>query len=795
MSPAPEQIYPVAEWNVTENELDLALIAGDETVFALGNGYMGVRGTFEEQAIAHAPGSFVNGFYETEPIVYGEGAYGLAENHQRMIALADITVIELTVNDAALDVTTGIVHEYSRMLRMKTGLVERRLLWETPDGCLVEILIRRLVSFRRQHVMAIQWSCRAVNNPADLQLVSVIRGRPPARIGADDPRLGSRLSREALMLGRRDVDERVASVRYRTRNTGFDVILAVANVIETEADYHRSLESSQQEVGHGFELRLDAGQSVSLTKYVAVYTGLDYPRKRLNGLARQEVEAARRAEFAGLAAEQRNYLAGFWSRSDVELEGDASLQQSIRFNLFHLLQAAGRNGRTSVAAKGLTGPGYEGHYFWDTEIYVMPFFTYTNPGIARALLEYRYSTLNRARGRARKLAHRGALYPWRTINGEEASAYFPAGTAQYHINADVIFAMRKYVQATGDRWFLLKRGAEMLFETARFWCDLGSHIDGKGFCINEVTGPDEYSAMVNNNTYTNLMAADHLRYAVMVYREMQHHDEAMLAPLVDRLRLDGSEVDEWQRAADGMYVPYNEQRGLYAQDDSFFDRAVWDFEGTPPDHYPLLLHYHPLNIYRHQVLKQPDLVMALFLQGDHFSPEEKRRNFAYYDPLTTGDSSLAPCIQSIVAAEIGETELAYRYFMKTVRMDLDDVNGNVSDGVHTAAMAGTWLSLVYGFAGMRDHDGSLSFQPLLPSEWKRLRFTILWRGTHLQVTLGRASTTYELPNGGVVELVHEGEPLTLSGTGALELPNLSDAEVRSGAVERRMGLADGRTSP
>jgi trehalose/maltose hydrolase-like predicted phosphorylase len=771
-------IYPVAQWSVTEDRLDLDKIPGDETVFALANGYMGVRGTFEERSIAYAPGSFINGYYETEPIVYGEPAYGYALRRQRMIALPDATVMELSVNDYPLDLTTGTILEHRRMLRMKTGVLERSLRWEAPDGTVLELFVRRLVSFRRPHVMAIHWTCTAVNKPSDLQIASVVRGRPPVKVGVDDPRVGTALSREALMLRRRDVDQRLATIRYRTRNSGFDVITAVANVIETEADYRRTLESSQREVGHGFELSLAAGQSVEITKYVAAYTSHDYPRKRLTGLAKQEVESARRAEFHGLAAEQSNYLSEFWSRSDVVVGGDESLQQSIRFNIFHLLQAAGRNARTSVAAKGLTGAGYEGHYFWDTEIYIMPFFTYTNPGIARAILEYRYSTLNRARERARVLRHRGALYPWRTINGEEASAYFPAGTAQYHINADVIYAMRKYVQASGDRWFLLKRGAEMLFETARFWFDLGCFIEGRGFCINEVTGPDEYTALVNNNTFTNLMASDHLKYATEVFDEMRQHDQAMLIPLVERIGLDESEIDNWRLAAEQIYIPFNQKRGLYPQDDAFFDREVWDFENTPPDRYPLLLHYHPLEIYRRQVLKQPDLVLALFLQGDRFNLVEKQRNFAYYDPITTGDSSLAPCIQSIVAAEIGETELAYRYFMKTARMDLDDINGNVKDGVHTAAMAGTWLSMVYGFAGMRDYRGRLSFQPTLPREWTTLQFRVLWHGTLLEVTLGPKETTYRLPNGGRVELSHNGDHLSISGTETVTRINYTDTQIR-----------------
>ncbi|MFW5690056.1 MAG: glycosyl hydrolase family 65 protein, partial [Spirochaetota bacterium] len=261
--------------------------------------------------------------------------------------------------------------------------------------------------------------------------------------------------------------------------------------------------------------------------------------------------------------------------------------------------------------------------------------------------------------------------------------------------------------------------------------------------------------------------------------EMRERDQSTLTPLADRLGLEPSEADAWKQAADSIYVPFDEERGLYPQDDAFFDRAPWDFERTPLEHYPLLLHYHPLTIYRHQVLKQPDLVMALFLQGNRFTIDKKRRNFSYYDPLTTGDSSLAACVQSIIAAEIGETELAYRYFMKTARMDLDDVNGNVRDGIHAAAMAGTWLSMVYGFAGMRDFSGRLSFQPTLPREWERLVFRILWHGTPLEVAVGRTSTRYHLPRGGDVAFTHAGEPHRLADDGELDLRNPTDAEIRA----------------
>ena len=436
-----------------------------------------------------------------------------------------------------------------------------------------------------------------------------------------------------------------------------------------------------------------------------------------------------------------------------------------------MLQAAGHDGRTNIGAKGLTGEGYEGHYFWDTEIYALPIFTYLLPEVARGLVQYRHSILPHARARASELHHRGALFPWRTINGEEASAYYPAGTAQYHINADITYAARRYALATGDTDSLYGMVAEIALETARFWVSLGSHVTGRGFCINGVTGPDEYTALVNNNVYTNLMAADNLRFAVELARSMPLVAPKRWASLRLAMELQDDEVSAWERAAAEMVIPYDERTGLYPQDDSFFSKAVWDFENTHRSMYPLLLHFHPLTIYRYQVLKQPDLVLALFLQSNHFTPQEKHRNFLYYDKLTTGDSSLAACVQSIVAAEVGEIELAESYFHKTVRMDLDDINGNVKEGVHTANMAGTWLSVVYGFVGFRDTRGSLSFWPRLPSTWTRIEFALRVRGGIVRVDVEREQTTYLWQGPGYQRVRHCGRDFELEPGIPIPTPN------------------------
>ena len=357
------------------------------------------------------------------------------------------------------------------------------------------------------------------------------------------------------------------------------------------------------------------------------------------------------------------------------------------------------------------------------------------------------------------------MFPWRTISGEEASAYYAAGTAQYHINADIMYALRKYVQATGDEPFLRECGAEMLVETARLWVDLGFYSETKGgkFCINGVTGPDEYNAVVNNNAYTNLMARENLRYASETVEFLRAKVPEAYAALVHKTGLEPSEVDAWARAAQNMYVPYDEKLQIVLQDDGFLDEEPWDFKNTPPDRYPLLLFYHPLDIYRKQVIKQADVILAMFLLDDLFPAEVKKRNFDFYDPLTTGDSSLSSCVEAIIAAQIGDMDKAIRYGMAALLMDLADAGGNVKDGCHIASMGGTWMLFAYGFGGMRDHHGTLSFWPRrAPEDNALLRFTLTYRGQMLEIEIGLDKVEYALREGEGLVIHHETEEVQLT---------------------------------
>ena len=761
-----EPAYPVDVWRIRETAFDQANLGRNEAIFALGNGNIGFRGNFEEGGYGVVDGTYINGFFEEEEIVYPEPAYGYAKTRQVMLNVADAKPIRLFIGDECFDLRTGRIEQYERLLDLREGVLSRRVRWRSPKGVLADIQIRRLVSLSRCEIAAIDYAVTLCDGDGRVRFESLINGTTDNQQSDDDPRVGTRLGSQSLPV----VDSRASGLAgvlvQQARNSGNAVAAAVDHAWsggEKQVVVEPDSQTGTTRVRFTLAGNAMAGQPIRLTKYIAYRTSLEHLADNLPDAALHDAAAAKAAGFEILQAEQRDELERYWETADVRVDGDDGLQQGIRFNLFSLLQAAGRDGRTSIAAKGVSGEGYEGHYFWDTETYCLPFFVYTHPSIARSLLEFRCRTLDKARSRARELGHVGALFPWRTIAGEETSPYFPAGTAQYHINADIVFALGKYVTATGDRSLLLEGGAELVFETARFWRNLGSYIAEQGgdFCINEVTGPDEYTALVNNNFYTNLMAKWNLEYAVSVARELANTTPDAYREIESAISLSTAEVEEWARAATRMRLPFHSGLGIHAQDDLFLTRAVWDFAATPPENYPLLLHYHPLNVYRFQVLKQPDVVLAQVLLPERFTMAEKKRNFDYYDPLTTGDSSLAPCIQSMAATELGYTERAYSYFQRTARMDLDDVGGNTAAGVHTAAMAGTWLSLVYGFAGMRDRGPGLSFDPRLPERLTGMRFRLRFQGRLLEVAMTHDEATYLLLEGDPLAIAHRAHSIEL----------------------------------
>ncbi|KQR95949.1 MAG: glycoside hydrolase family 65 protein [Microbacterium ginsengisoli] len=802
--------FPVDPWRLVETRPSLDDVGVTETIFSVGNGYLGLRGNHPEGRHAVENGTFVNGFHETFPIHHAERAFGFAEVGQTIINAPDAKVIRVYVDDEPLTLDVADLREYERVLDLRDGAMRRHILWCTPSGKEVVIDLEWLVSFEEKHLAVMRIDVTVLNDDAPVtissQLVNrqdgedIYGGTPGSgKAGAGfDPRKAERIAQRVLQPDTywQDGDRSVLS--YRVTASGMTIAVAADHIIETANDYTSRRLIEPDIAKNVFRVHAKAGVPVRLTKFVSYHTSRGVPAGELVDRCRRTLD--RGAEFGADAvfAQQREWMDAFWKRSDVRIGGHEDLQQATRWCLFQLAQASARADGQGVPAKGVSGSGYSGHYFWDTEIYVLPFLAYTSPLWARNALRMRFLMLPAARKRAKQLNEAGALFPWRTISGEEASAYYAAGTAQYHINADVSYALAKYVRATGDDDFLYREGVDIAVETARLWATLGfwresDEEDAATFHIHGVTGPDEYTTVVNDNLFTNVMARFNLRFAARTVREMEVERPEEFRLMAERLGLDAEEPDAWEMAAEAMHIPYSEALGIHPQDSVFLERELWDLENTPAVQRPLLLHFHPLVIYRYQVLKQADVVLALFLQGNHFTSAEKLADFEYYDPLTTGDSTLSGVVQSILAAEVGYQDLALEYFLDGIFVDLADLHHNASDGVHVASAGGVWTSLVSGFGGMRDHYGELSFDPRLPKDWPELAFALRWHGTHLDITVRRDELLVVAePGEGSATFTVRGREYTIAGGEELSIALDGQGPVKPGRPTLRKIMKDSR---
>ncbi|MBU5347698.1 glycoside hydrolase family 65 protein [Paenibacillus lautus] len=747
-------------WNISNPDLSQQALLNMESIFALGNGYLGVRGNFEEgygERLSTIRGTYLNAFHDVIEIPYGEKLFAFPDTQQKLVNNIDAQTVLIYLGDEKepfrLDHGTITAHE--RRLHMDKGYSERIVQWKSPEGKEIKLTFRRLVSFAHRELFAIDVRMEPVNFNGQVRIVSTVNGNVKNYTNANDPRVGAGHAERMTVIDA-GVKGSDAYVVDETMTSKLRAACVTRHRLNADADIQ--LEAGTGEVT--FKAVLSLTGPIHFTKYNLYTDSLRHGQDMLErGIQLQE--ELKDTSFEDLLAEQGEYLNDYWKSADVVIQNDDQLQEGIRFNLFQLLQSAGRDKHSNISAKGLSGEGYEGHYFWDTEIYMFPVFLMTQPDIARQLLLYRYSTLEQARNRAREMGHRqGALFPWRTISGTECSSFFPSGTAQYHISADIAYSYIQYYLAEQDRDFLLSYGAEVLIETARLWADIGHYYNG-AFHIDEVTGPDEYTCCVNNNYYTNVMAKHNLKWAAKSCAILESYDAQGFKSLCGRLGVTADEISAWAKAADAMLLPYDEALGINPQDDTFLRKAVWDFENTPEEKYPLLLNYHPLTIYRYQVCKQADTVLAHFLLEDEQSLETIQRSYDYYEGITTHDSSLSSCIFSIMASKIGNMDKAYEYFIETARLDLDNTHGNTKDGLHMANMGGTWMSIVYGFAGMRLKESGLSLSPAIPKEWEKYAFRLNFRGRLIGVNIEKDGVTLEIVEGESIEIKLYDEAVTL----------------------------------
>jgi alpha,alpha-trehalose phosphorylase len=746
------RIFAVEPWSVTENELHLDALARTESVFALSNGHIGLRGNLDEGDPHGVPGTYLNSVYELRPLQYGERGYGFAESGQTVINVTNGKVIRLLVDDEPFDIRYGTLDAHRRTLDLRAGTLEREVEWHSPAGDGIRLRSTRLVSLSQRAVAAIAYELE----PIDTSLRVVVQSELVAN--EEVPDLGPDPRTAAVLQHPLEIEEHAASgtralMVHHTRQSGLRLAAAMDHQVVGPENTELDITSAGDVCRLTIATRLTPGQPLRLVKYLAYGWSSQRTRPALHDQVVAALAAARLTGWDGLRAEQRGYLDDFWAGADVELEGDAEVQQAVRFGLFHILQAGARAEERMIPGKGLTGPGYDGHTFWDTETFVLPVLTYTKPEAAASALTWRKLTMPVAEERARELGFEGAAFPWRTIRGRESSGYWPAGMAAFHINADIADAVIRYLDATQDEQFERSCGLELLVGTARLWRSLGHHDRDGRFRIDGVTGPDEYSAIADNNVFTNLMAQQNLLAAAAA--TTRHPD------LSRALGVGTEEAASWRDAGNAVVIPYDDDLGVHPQSEGFTDHQVWDFDGTKPEDYPLLLSRSYFDLYRKQVVKQPDLVLAMHLRGDAFTDEEKERNFRYYEALTVRDSSLSACTQAVVAAELGYLELAYDYLGEAALVDLEDRHHNTRDGLHMASLAGAWLALVQGFGGMRARDGHLGFAPRLPSGIGRLCFRMRYRGSGIEVETDGHTATYRLWDGPPIVIHHEGEELEL----------------------------------
>jgi alpha,alpha-trehalose phosphorylase len=732
-------VFPIEPWVVREPALHLDLLAQTESVFALSNGHLGLRGNLDEGEPHVIPGTYLNSFYEQRPLPYPEGGYGYPEQGQTVVDVTNGKIIRLVVDDEPFDVRYGELVSHERVLDMRAGLLRRTAEWVSPTGKRVGVRSTRLVSFTQRAVAAVEFEVEAIDEEVLVRIQSGLVANEEQSVQSDDPRVAAALDRP-LVAVEQDREQHGAVLLHRTRTSGLLMVAGMDHVVTAPRHYDEETDVRADWARTTITCVVRPGERIRLVKYLGYgWSGVRSPQA-LRDQAAAALTGARHTGWDGLVAAQREYLDAFWDAADVEVEGDPVLQQAVRFALFHVLQAGARAERRAIPSKGLTGPGYDGHAFWDTEGFVLPLLTYTMPEAAANALRWRASILPQARHRARTLGLAGATFPWRTIHGEECSAYWPAGTAAMHLNAVVAYAIERHRVVTGDLSLEREGGGEVLVETARLWASLGHHDADGAWHVDKVTGPDEYSAVADDNVFTNLMAARNLRAAVRACA--RHRD------IAERLDVTDAELQSWERAADAVHIPYDERLGVHPQSEGFTRYAPWDFESSQ-GRSPLMLHAPYFQLYRKQVVKQADLVLAMQWCPDAFTADQKARNVDYYERITVRDSSLSACTQAVTCAEVGHLELAHDYAYEAALVDLRDLHRNTRDGLHMASLAGTWSTLVEGFGGLREYGDLLALDPRLPVGIDRLTFRLRRRATRLLVEVDHDTVRCSVRDGSV----------------------------------------------
>ncbi|MEK4476052.1 glycosyl hydrolase family 65 protein [Paenibacillus sp. FSL R7-0048] len=756
MAKVADKYLKVDPWAIIEEGFDPERNRTSESIFSLGNEYMGVRGYAEEGYSGDTlQGSYFNGLNEQLDI--GNHYKGIIRSLRYMVNAVDWLYTRLSVDGEQLDLAKSNVTDYVRRLDLRKGTYRRELVWHLNDGKSLKVVFTRLVSMTMSHLGLQRVEFEPLNFSGSVDICA----------GLDFDIIHEERGECMWNSLRSGVSGASSAIMASTVNTGNKLFSSFT--LQSSQPLQLTAVESDKFVGQNFTLDLTKGEVSYFTKLVMNYSDSDsaHTAEELWSKGLSLAETASQLTDTQIIADQTAYWKGIWETSDIRIEGDPENQQGIRFCIFQLYQTYhGDHPGFNIGAKGLTGEVYRGLAFWDTESYCLPFYMFNNPKAARSLLEFRYKTLPQAMQRAKEVDCEGACYPIATIDGTESCDLWQHSNLQLHVGTAVSYGIWHYVKNTGDKSFLHSKGAEMLIQISRFYATRGQWGQRSGeYGYFGVMGPDEFQLMVNNNCYINLMAQQSFEYTLETLREMKEQVPAAFAAVVEKTGLHDEELTDWENKAQHMRIPVDEVTGVYEEHDGFFDMPHIDIHSIPVTEFPLYSNWSYDRLYRYDMIKQPDVLMFMFLYSGQFSKEAKLANYEYYEPRCIHESSLSPSIHSILASEIGKPEEAYSFFEFATRLDLDNYNRNTREGLHTTSIAAAWMNIVYGFGGMRSDGARLSFQPTLPERWDEYSFQVLYEGVLLRIVVDKNSVTITAVNGGSTEIIVYGQSITVDASG------------------------------
>ncbi|MGG4094127.1 glycoside hydrolase family 65 protein [Paenibacillus lautus] len=760
-----KQYLKLDEWSIIEEGFDPHTHKISESIFSIGNGFMGQRANFEESYSGSSlQGSYMAGVYYPDKTRVGWWKNGYPEYFAKVLNSTNWIGIGIEIDGAPLDLAKSTVKNFVRELNMKEGFLSRSFTAVMEDGKELKVEAVRFVSIVRHEIGAIRYAVTPLNFSGELTITPYLDGDVKNKDSNYDEKFWLEVFKEAA--------QGSAALTVKTKKLDFHVTSVMSYAIlknDEKLELQAELVEKEKYAGNRVGIPVSEGEVITIYKYVANVTSRNHGFGELVDAARAVLEPAARAGFELLLKEQADAWGDKWKESDIVIEGDVAAQQAIRFNIFQLNQTySGEDDRLNIGPKGFTGEKYGGSTYWDTEAYCLPFYLSTaDASISRNLLIYRYKHLEKAKENAKKLGFaKGALYPMVTMNGEECHNEWEITFEEIHRNGAIAYAIYNYVNYTGDFSYLGQYGLEVLVEISRFWEERVNYVPAKDqYMMLGVTGPNEYENNVNNNWYTNRIASWTMEYTLDVLEYLKENENSRYAELTAKLALQDVETTKWQDIISKMYYPVDEELGVFLQQDGFLNKELVPVKELDPVHLPLNQNWSWDRILRSVYIKQADVLQGLFFLGDQYDLATKKRNFDFYEPFTVHESSLSPCVHSILACELGYQEKAYEMYLRTARLDLDNYNNDTEDGCHTTSMAGTWMSVVHGFGGLRVKDGVLHLNPFIPGHWSSFSFKVMFRGSRLKVNVKGKETIIVNETDTPAVLNVNGKEYSISGFG------------------------------